>query len=140
MSKERNSLVRGAMTWMVVVFCIVCNWALAVFLRPMSSTVGFQQEALDFCVVEQPGEVARAALQGETVSAPLCCSHESGSHSISIPKKLRSHVPGERVSAFCTYRLQNFYFHPSLFSKAGTAFVSSRASNYYVYALRHLLC
>lgn len=134
---KQMSLIRQTMIAVVVVALMMCDWMLAVSMSPLSYDT-FTADEFSVNVGNcEDGNVA--AIQGETLSIPQCSSSESGYHSVSSPKKLRSHSSDERILSSVTSH-HSFHVSQPLFSKSGTAFVSSRASNYYVFALRHLLC
>ena len=137
-TKSKASMFRKAVFGFALTALIVCNWLLAVSLAHMPSVTAPEGEGS--CVMAYAGCVSAKALQGEIISVPQCSAGETGTQNISSAKKLRFHSSGSRTAATTTTR--NHYNRPqqSLFAKAGTAFVSSRAANYYVYALRHILC
>ncbi|MCM1078176.1 MAG: hypothetical protein NC344_01735 [Bacteroidales bacterium] len=81
------------------------------------------------------------AQQGETVSVPTCIPTPATPQGVSAAKQSRTgqsllRIPVLAVAAAQTQRHQL----PIIFAKAGTAFVSPRAANYYVFALRRILC
>ena len=133
-------LVQKAMIGMVLVACMACNWMLALSMCPLSGAVSRSEGDGGVVIVGNDGHGPMAALQGESLSVSQCSSPESGFYSISVPKKLRSHCSSERLLPSAIFhRCVRCLDHP-LFSKTGIAYVSSRANNYYVFALRHLLC
>lgn len=90
---------------------------------------------------EDDSHGAAMAQPGETVSVPACLPTPSAPHSVAAAKNLRMgktllRMPSAVVSALQTRR----HHHHVFFAKAGTAFVSPHAADYYVFALRRLLC
>lgn len=81
------------------------------------------------------------AQPGETVTVPACLPTPPAPHSVAAAKHLRTGKTLLRMpSAIVADRQTRRHHFPVFFAKAGTAFVSPHAANYYVFALRRMLC
>lgn len=86
-------------------------------------------------------QLTSMAMQGETVSVPTGVSTPAAFHGTPCSKQVRSHHSPLRMTPSARSASQARRHHlPIVFAKAGTAFVSTRAANYYVFALMRMLC